>query len=196
MRPEEEATLVLLISVSNPFLLINMVDFPSWDHDPNYCWQIWSNMYIHLIMYTSYYYVSVECIYIYIYTYTYIHTLHYLTLRYITVQYSTSHYITVQYITVHCITCRIYIYMYYIICITLYVTYINIFPMFCKKLETTKQIGRLVLHLALDQVVVPVRAPPVDARLTIGSFRRLLRPEAMAVYGSRVYNINQNGNQD
>jgi hypothetical protein len=38
MRPEEEATLVLLvISVSNPFLLVNMVDFPSWDHDPNYC---------------------------------------------------------------------------------------------------------------------------------------------------------------
>ena len=54
----------------------------------------------------------------------------------------------------------------------------------------------LVLHLALDQVVVPVRAPPVDARLTIGSFRRLLRPETVAVYGSKVYNINQNGNQD
>lgn len=27
-----------------------------------------------------------------------------------------------------------------------------------------------------EEVVVPVRAPPVDARLTIGSFRRLLRP--------------------
>ena len=112
MRPEEEATLVLLvISVSNPFLLVNMVDFPSWGHDPNYCWQIWSNTYIH-----NYIHIILLCIIYYIYIYTYIHTWHYLMLRYITVQYSIIHHITLQYstldITVHCIT-YIYIYVLY-----------------------------------------------------------------------------------
>ena len=40
-----------------------------------------------------------------------------------------------------------------------------------------------MLHLALDQVIVPVRAPPVDTRLTIGSFRRLLRREMDCLRG-------------